>query len=217
MFKRVLPSPDVRPRLGPFRWRTYYTPRCHRGLLDRARGAMRDCDVFAGVLDPVEGYDGPDDGISAHLYATTSRPRASTSGDCCWRAASASRRGCRSTITRWSSSARGCRRASSSRASSGRNVYSGSRWRACCPTSSIIARTSSATRCRSRTGCAVAACSARACKRGSATPAHRCGSSCGPTQSIACMPSTRAVGTITPIGSGPHSCSMTGCAGGCAG
>jgi asparagine synthase (glutamine-hydrolysing) len=70
IFKRFLPAPELDPRLGPFRWRTYYTPTSIGQLLNPDLvAAARDADVFAGVLASYEGYDGPDDGISRHLYA----------------------------------------------------------------------------------------------------------------------------------------------------
>jgi asparagine synthase (glutamine-hydrolysing) len=38
-------------------------------LEPKVAASVRDTDVFAGVLAAYDGYDGPDDGISPHLYA----------------------------------------------------------------------------------------------------------------------------------------------------
>lgn len=67
--KRILP-PDGLPRaLGPFRWRAYYAPRDLASLLTPEATAMvRDVDPFRPVLAAYEGYDGPSDGLSPHLY-----------------------------------------------------------------------------------------------------------------------------------------------------
>jgi asparagine synthase (glutamine-hydrolysing) len=71
IIKRLLPSPDLDPALGPFRWRTYYTPKQLAGVLspEFAPRAGEGREIFRGVLAAYDGYDGPDDGISPHLYA----------------------------------------------------------------------------------------------------------------------------------------------------
>jgi asparagine synthase (glutamine-hydrolysing) len=69
LIKRLLPAVDLPSGLGPFRWRCYYTPAELATLLqpDWSRAAAA-VDPFASVLSAYEGYEGPDDGISPHLY-----------------------------------------------------------------------------------------------------------------------------------------------------
>jgi asparagine synthase (glutamine-hydrolysing) len=67
--KRFLPPGDLPRELGPFRWRTYYTPaELQRLLTPEAAALVSEHDPFQSVLDAYEGYDGPDDGLSCHLY-----------------------------------------------------------------------------------------------------------------------------------------------------
>jgi asparagine synthase (glutamine-hydrolysing) len=67
--KRLLPPVDLPVALGPFRWRTYYTPAQLDELLQPEWAqATANANPFAPVLAAYEGYEGPDDGISAHLY-----------------------------------------------------------------------------------------------------------------------------------------------------
>jgi len=69
MLKRILPREELPRALGPFRWRAYAVPADLQALLapDLA-AAVRDADPFRPVLAAYEGYDGPDDGITPHLY-----------------------------------------------------------------------------------------------------------------------------------------------------
>jgi asparagine synthase (glutamine-hydrolysing) len=67
--KRILPSDCLPPGLGPFRWRAYYTAAELQALLTpEAATLVRGHDPFQPVLDAYRGYDGPDDGVSPHLY-----------------------------------------------------------------------------------------------------------------------------------------------------
>jgi asparagine synthase (glutamine-hydrolysing) len=67
--KRILPPGDLPRELGPFRWRTYYAPTgLQRLLTPEAAALVCEHDPFQSVLDAYEGYDGPDDGVSSHLY-----------------------------------------------------------------------------------------------------------------------------------------------------
>jgi asparagine synthase (glutamine-hydrolysing) len=67
--KRILPPVGMPRALGPFRWLAYYVPADFEWLLEPevARG-LRDKDPFGCVLRAYDGYDGPDDGLSPHLY-----------------------------------------------------------------------------------------------------------------------------------------------------
>lgn len=68
--KRLLPDNGLPKALGPFRWRAYHTrPSLHALLTPEAWSLIRDRDPYAPVLAAYEGYRGPDDGLSAHLYA----------------------------------------------------------------------------------------------------------------------------------------------------
>ncbi len=68
--KRILPADGLPRELGAFRWRALGGPAAIRSLLSpEAAALVRDCDPFRPVLDAYAGYDGPDDGLSAHLYA----------------------------------------------------------------------------------------------------------------------------------------------------
>jgi asparagine synthase (glutamine-hydrolysing) len=67
--KRILPKDGLPGALGHFRWRTYYVPDELQHLLTpEAATLVRDCDPFRPVLEAYDGYDGPDDGLSPHLY-----------------------------------------------------------------------------------------------------------------------------------------------------
>lgn len=69
IIKRLLPAVDLPVALGPFRWRVYYTPQQLQELLSPAMAERsKNIDAFASVMAGYEGYDGPDDGMSAHLY-----------------------------------------------------------------------------------------------------------------------------------------------------
>jgi asparagine synthase (glutamine-hydrolysing) len=67
--KRILPSPELPRALAHFRWRCYYTSTELQALLTPEGAALiRDADPYAPVLAAYEGYDGPADGLSLHLY-----------------------------------------------------------------------------------------------------------------------------------------------------
>jgi len=67
--KRILPRDELPRALGPFRWRAYAVPADLATLLaPEHAAAVRDVDPFRSVLDAYQGYDGPDDGLSPHLY-----------------------------------------------------------------------------------------------------------------------------------------------------
>ena len=69
VLKRILPPDDLPRALGPYRWLTYFRPADFPSLLTPAALALvRDCDPFGAVIDAYEGYDGPDDNLSPHLY-----------------------------------------------------------------------------------------------------------------------------------------------------
>jgi asparagine synthase (glutamine-hydrolysing) len=69
VLKRILPPDDVPRALGPYRWLTYFRPADYPALLTPAALALvRDCDPFRAVIDAYEGYQGPDDNLSPHLY-----------------------------------------------------------------------------------------------------------------------------------------------------
>ena len=68
--KRILPPAALPAALGPFRWRAYYTAEGLRTLLTpEAAALVAGHDPFQSVLTAYDGYDGPDDGLSPHLYA----------------------------------------------------------------------------------------------------------------------------------------------------
>ncbi len=70
LLKRILPPQGLPPALGPFRWRAYFTPETLADLLTpETAAALRGYDAHASVLAAYDGYDGPDDGLSRHLYA----------------------------------------------------------------------------------------------------------------------------------------------------
>ncbi len=67
--KRILPRDGLPQGLGPFRWRTYYPPDELRALLTpEAAALVSGHDPFQSVLDAYQGYDGPSDDVSPHLY-----------------------------------------------------------------------------------------------------------------------------------------------------
>jgi asparagine synthase (glutamine-hydrolysing) len=67
--KRLLPRVDLPVPLGPYRWRVYYTQRELTHLLQPTLARrLADIDPYACVLDAFQGYDGPEDGLSEHLY-----------------------------------------------------------------------------------------------------------------------------------------------------
>lgn len=69
VIKRLLPNPDLPRELGPFRWRCYYAPDELLGLVtSQTARELAPANPFKSVLDACEGYDGPDDGVSPHLY-----------------------------------------------------------------------------------------------------------------------------------------------------
>jgi asparagine synthase (glutamine-hydrolysing) len=69
MLKRILPREELPRALGPFRWRAYATPGDLQELLQaEPAAALRDVDPFLPVLAAYQGYQGPDDGITPHLY-----------------------------------------------------------------------------------------------------------------------------------------------------
>lgn len=67
--KRILPRPGLPKELGAFRWRAYYAPHELQRLLTPDWAVqVGELDPFQPVLEAYEGYDGPDDGLSPHLY-----------------------------------------------------------------------------------------------------------------------------------------------------
>jgi asparagine synthase (glutamine-hydrolysing) len=69
VLKRILPPDDVPRALGPYRWLTYFRPADFPALLTPAALALvGDCDPFQAVIGAYEGYQGPDDNLSPHLY-----------------------------------------------------------------------------------------------------------------------------------------------------
>ena len=67
--KRILPQHGLPKTLGPYRWLAQYTiTSLHDVLTPEARRLVSDVDPYASVLDAYDGYDGPDDGLSPHLY-----------------------------------------------------------------------------------------------------------------------------------------------------
>jgi asparagine synthase (glutamine-hydrolysing) len=67
--KRLMPHPDLPRALGPFRWRSHYVPEEILTLVtSQTVRELAPANPFKSVLDAYEGYDGPDDGISCHLY-----------------------------------------------------------------------------------------------------------------------------------------------------
>jgi asparagine synthase (glutamine-hydrolysing) len=67
--KRILPPEELPRSLGPFRWRVTYAPEELATLLTpEAAALVRGADPYASVLEAYDGYDGPDDGLSPHLY-----------------------------------------------------------------------------------------------------------------------------------------------------
>jgi asparagine synthase (glutamine-hydrolysing) len=70
VLKRILPEPALPSELKHFRWRMYYTFESMRALLSPALSdALAATDPFRPVADAFEGYQGPDDGLSACLYS----------------------------------------------------------------------------------------------------------------------------------------------------
>jgi asparagine synthase (glutamine-hydrolysing) len=69
VMKRLLPRVDLPVPLGPYRWRVYYTQPELAGLLQPTYASrLGGIDPYACVLDAFQGYDGPEDGLSEHLY-----------------------------------------------------------------------------------------------------------------------------------------------------
>jgi asparagine synthase (glutamine-hydrolysing) len=69
VLKRILPPNGLPRALGPFRWRTYYNSEELNSLLTPdAAQLVRGHDPFQSVLRAYEGYDGPNDGVSPHIY-----------------------------------------------------------------------------------------------------------------------------------------------------
>ncbi len=67
--RRLLPPDGLPPSLGPFRWRAYYSAKALASVLTPETGRLvSEADPFRCVLEGYEGYDGPDDGVSPHLY-----------------------------------------------------------------------------------------------------------------------------------------------------
>jgi len=67
--KRILPRDELPRALGPFRWRAYAIPAELQALLTpELAKAVREVDPFRSVLAAYDGYDGPDDGLTPHLY-----------------------------------------------------------------------------------------------------------------------------------------------------
>lgn len=67
--KRLVPNPDLPRELGPFRWRCYNAPDELLALVTSSTAReLAAVNPFRCVLDAYEGYDGPDDGVSPHLY-----------------------------------------------------------------------------------------------------------------------------------------------------
>ena len=68
--KRILPPAGLPAFLGPSRWRAYYVKDALEDVLTPEYAAkVRDADPYACWRDAYDGYDGPDDGLSAHIYA----------------------------------------------------------------------------------------------------------------------------------------------------
>jgi asparagine synthase (glutamine-hydrolysing) len=67
--KRLLPSDQLPPTLGHFRWQTYYGPSALGNLLvPEVAAQIREHDPFRCVLEAFDGYSGPDDGLTPLLY-----------------------------------------------------------------------------------------------------------------------------------------------------
>ena len=67
--KRLVPDPDLPRELGPFRWRCYATPGELLALVTSSTAReLAQANPFRSVLEAYDGYDGPDDGVSPHLY-----------------------------------------------------------------------------------------------------------------------------------------------------
>ena len=69
VIKRLLPGVDLPVGLGPFRWRVYYSRAQLQRLLQPSLASQAaQCDPYQSVLAAYDGYQGPDDGMSPHLY-----------------------------------------------------------------------------------------------------------------------------------------------------
>jgi asparagine synthase (glutamine-hydrolysing) len=68
--KRLIPSPQLDPELGHFRWRTYFTREDLREVVtdDLAR-RIADFDTYEVVRESLRGYEGPDDNLSRWMYS----------------------------------------------------------------------------------------------------------------------------------------------------
>ncbi|MFZ9968158.1 MAG: asparagine synthetase B family protein [Steroidobacteraceae bacterium] len=72
--KRFLPNPALPVELGPWRWRAYYTPVSLRSLLEpKFAEALGDVDPYRCVLGGLDGYQGPGDDLTVHLYGDYKR------------------------------------------------------------------------------------------------------------------------------------------------
>ena len=70
VLKRLLPEPAYPANLMHYRWRMYYTAESLRNLLaPKFANALGATDPFRSVSEAFDGYQGPDDGISACLYS----------------------------------------------------------------------------------------------------------------------------------------------------
>ncbi len=69
ILKRILPPEDVPRAIGPYRWLTYFRPADFNNLLTpEGQALVRGHDPFRAIVDAYDGYDGPDDNLSPHLY-----------------------------------------------------------------------------------------------------------------------------------------------------
>ena len=57
-------------KVGHFRWRLYHTPTTIGGVLSsKAAAAVAETSVLRPIAESLEGYDGPDDGVSQWIYS----------------------------------------------------------------------------------------------------------------------------------------------------
>jgi asparagine synthase (glutamine-hydrolysing) len=70
VLKRLLPEPAYPTDLMHYRWRMYYTAHTLRDLLvPELADAISTAQPFRSVSEAFEGYQGPDDGLSACLFS----------------------------------------------------------------------------------------------------------------------------------------------------